>query len=983
MQNRRREKKVVGLPVVVPPFLFASIMARRKRGYLDEGYSSDSASSSSGTVEDEQKTRRRRTGKEDAVFGIFGEDGNEREGGIGRTVQGLDRKGRRIDYLRGQAFVAGSHGASAANNVEVHEPGSISHSESDEEENDDNDLSDEHSEAERYARQSATEEEEMETRNAFGTAPTAVEATARAQQHDQDGFRPASFTSSRAGIGSATASATPTRAGIGAGRAGIGSTGGRKMAPAFTAGGNGIMESTAVPLGGDDASALSQAGLPTTFGQFASHSSAFSQRASQVRQASAPSSDSAYVSPSISFKTGSGSGGKFDPAKYLAQMGWSGGGLGKQGEGIVNPIEVKQRPERAGIAFGGLKEKTRQAKEEARRRGEVVSSDEEGHEAQRKQKEQRKKSSKSTERVSEAWTKAERKPRKPKVEHRTYEQILEEQGHLAPTSVVGQIIDASGNEYSSISAALAKHSVPTSDSTQLIELRHNLRLICDGNKVALDRLASEGAAIQDRQKWLERDHDEALRRKKNVDAELERIKVVLGIVRELETLGKKAQDDTNMGLDAFEGTGLKIASLFKNDIVELELDAALVGAILPVVRRMMLHWSPLEDPTRLSQSIGKFAAVLRIGSASEAMTPYDALLWNVWMPPVRSSLNNHWDVRHANAATKFFRAWQPLLSPFVRDNVTQQLILPKLRTAISDWDGKEPLYKIVFPWLPILGTQMDDIVSEAKRRLRSSLKTWKVSRGVPSELLKWRDVFRSSEWNSMLLHHVVDKLSAHLDSHLHIDPRSQDMRPLDDVLSWKTLLGSKILSKLLLARFVPKWIKTLHAWLVSPSSNLEEVAQWYEHWKTYLQQHGVGDLHGIQIGFQAALTLMEEALRLGPQRSSLPLPDVKALQRIASIPADHQANTGGAAVAAVDEGVASSFRQVVEEAAAEADLIVQPLNRTEVKSGMPLYRISRSIDGKGGVTFYLEEDVVFAERRVDVHTHYEPVSIDELVNNVK
>ncbi|PWN32351.1 uncharacterized protein FA14DRAFT_182259 [Meira miltonrushii] len=201
-------------------------------------------------------------------------------------------------------------------------------------------------------------------------------------------------------------------------------------------------------------------------------------------------------------------------------MGWSGGGLGKQGEGIVKPIEVKQRPERPGIAFGGIKEKTKQAKEEARRRGEQ--------------------------------TKPERKSRKPKIEHRTYEQILAEHGHNVASSGENQIIvDATGKEYSSLSAALAKHAVPSNDSTQLIEIRHNLRLICDGNSKSLDLLANEGSAIQDRHKWLERELHEAVRRKQNLVTKHDRVDTIAKIVGEIEVLGKRAAIDPKIGLDSF------------------------------------------------------------------------------------------------------------------------------------------------------------------------------------------------------------------------------------------------------------------------------------------------------------------------------------------------------------------------------------------------------------------------------------------------
>ena len=50
--------------------------------------------------------------------------------------------------------------------------------------------------------------------------------------------------------------------------------------------------------------------------------------------------------------------------KMLLKMGFQvGQGLGREGQGIVEPVQVKQRPTGAGIAFGDFDERTTQAKQ--------------------------------------------------------------------------------------------------------------------------------------------------------------------------------------------------------------------------------------------------------------------------------------------------------------------------------------------------------------------------------------------------------------------------------------------------------------------------------------------------------------------------------------------------------------------------------------------------------------------------------------------
>jgi tuftelin-interacting protein 11 len=125
-------------------------------------------------------------------------------------------------------------------------------------------------------------------------------------------------------------------------------------------------------------------------------------------------------------------------AKMMEKMGWQAGmGLGTTGEGIVIPVESKLRPKNMGIAFKGFKEKTEQSKLEAKRRGEVVSDDEDDM----KPKKGGKKAAKEPRR-SDAWKKP--KKVKTKVEHKTYEQIVAEAGQDAAPAGIGMIIDATG-----------------------------------------------------------------------------------------------------------------------------------------------------------------------------------------------------------------------------------------------------------------------------------------------------------------------------------------------------------------------------------------------------------------------------------------------------------------------------------------------------------------------------------------------------------
>ncbi len=125
------------------------------------------------------------------------------------------------------------------------------------------------------------------------------------------------------------------------------------------------------------------------------------------------------------------------------------------------------------------------------------------------------------------------------------------------------------------------------------------------------------------------------------------------------------------------------------------------------------------------------------------MTPYESLLWNTWLPRVRSSLNNDWSAEDPMPAVRLYEAWSPFLPPFIRDNFFDQLVLPKVHKAVGDWSlrtSKVALQTLVFPWLPHVGLRLEDVLGDARRKVKNVLRAWTAADGMPQDLAVWKDV---------------------------------------------------------------------------------------------------------------------------------------------------------------------------------------------------------------------------------------------------
>lgn len=444
-------------------------MARRKRQLLEDD-DSDSSNSEGGeegfdggdpdTREERElfdnpykRQRRGRNGKDDAVYGVFGEDSEDE--GFGKKKGTATTK--RSDWTKAPAFVSSEKAESTKDTDDVMKSVDDDEDSAPDGGADDSatDSSEEGSEESRPpSPRIRDEDEEMdqeEGRPRFGGlgmgaaqpgGPSGTKRSGIGSSSRSGDAPPAAF--SRGGIGLAAPSETTT---LGFARGGLGSSSqAAESAPSGASrGGIGSSSHTA----GIGASAVAE-DLPTSFGGKPRTQRAFVRDTAPSPRPGTPLSGA----EAAHFSKLSGSFG----ARMLQKLGWQAGqGLGTSGEGIVTPIESKLRPKGAGIAFKGFKERTDQSKAEAKRRGEVVSEDED--EVKIRKGKAPAKAREGGER-SDAWKRP--KKVKTKVEHKTYEQILAEAGEEPTYSRIGQIIDATGATVSQLPlrACQVTHGVP-------------------------------------------------------------------------------------------------------------------------------------------------------------------------------------------------------------------------------------------------------------------------------------------------------------------------------------------------------------------------------------------------------------------------------------------------------------------------------------------------------------------------------------------
>ena len=694
-------------------------------------------------------------------------------------------------------------------------------------------------------------------------------------------------------------------------------------------------------------------------------------------------------------------------AKMLAKMGYvEGQGLGAAGRGRLAPIETQLRPQ--GIGLGAVKEKTAQAKAEEKReaafRGTVLEDSEE-EETQRRAKS---KKDRLSARMGNTASSVKRK-----VKYRTAAEIEADVKGLQVPDALKSIIDATGSEMKLL----------TSTAGLMTSVNGMVASETDGEKIAkrarreVEAFAEEWKSLAERNNYF--DMQQAQLAQEIVDNELEitRLQKMIDCVQTIQELST----ETLSADDAWEATISQLELLDTDTFLDgdsgatgndVQLQELVVATIQPLFQSAMQSWEPLREPSQVFHHLDRVKHLLQIEVISNGTeittyrnsaglprtkkftTPYESLISTLWLPPVRSAIINEWDPCDPSALIDLVNMWRPILPPFIVSSLLSRFIPQRLAKALGEWqpNGSSKRksrphaaltspHTYLFPWFPHLPsyhaspTSSAGLVAEFKRKLKLLLSSWSIaSAGVIPHLANWQPILQG-ELPSLLTRHLVPRLASHLTDKFLVDPSDQDLSPLNQVLQWSSYLPSTTMAHLLVAELFPKWHQTLHVWLTS-DPNYEEIREWFLWWKDQLPAN-INAVPVIDAEWNKGLEIIALALDLGPEAvaTKLPLPS--------SGPA-HSAPNDATGREALEKpapqqthAAVSTFRDVVEDWCALHDLMIIPMREADPASGMPLFRITASANGRGGAVVYLKGDVIWAREGTGESRAFIPVELNE------
>jgi tuftelin-interacting protein 11 len=665
--------------------------------------------------------------------------------------------------------------------------------------------------------------------------------------------------------------------------------------------------------------------------------------------------------------------------KLLMKMGFK-GSLGKSQKGIARPIEVKLRQKGVGLQDTG--ERTEQAKEDFPNEADLAEKEKEQKAQQPKVKLQ-----------PVAWKRGKGgAPRKKKVVHKTVEELTADEAELGLGPKPQVVLDMRGPQARQVIDMGQLNEREVEAPSQLAEMRYNTKLVLDMTEVEIHdanrRLRGERQVLT-QQLDAKSKYEQLLAMETEAAKRLEAVLEVVGRMQGVAAMSS--------GLDPAAAVGqvaelLETVQLGYPDEYKMHgLGRLAVPMLVPLLRRMFdwASWQITEQPLHGLEALRRWRPLLfaaDCGGAGVGLADgeqlFEALVGEALLPRLRSFITNEWDCRQqCEPLVALLAGWAPLLGSVggLVDNVLDQLVLPKLRNAIEQWNPRRetiPIHHWTHPWLPVVSGRLDSLLPVIKHKLSTVLVDWQPADASAHVVLApWRAVFSKALWDSLMLGSIVPKLALAVRG-MAIKPTAQELETLGWLTRWEAELGPDMVASIVVHELLYRWLTVLHAWLNQSGVDLGEVEKWYTGWKQTLGPTVGRDPRVKRMMVNQALQLMQQKLE-GESVVMPPPPPVshaasileRAAGRGAPAGAIHAPQTplGGASTS---DGGRTTFKDVVEKLAADNGVVFMPTGSSR-PNGSRIYHF-----GTAQITVDIKDNLVYLH---DKEAGWQAVTVEDVL----
>eukprot|EP00727_Mastigamoeba_balamuthi_P014025 m51a1_g9245 putative tuftelin-interacting protein 11 (588) ;mRNA; f:30-1793 len=519
------------------------------------------------------------------------------------------------------------------------------------------------------------------------------------------------------------------------------------------------------------------------------------------------------------------------------------------------------------------------------------------------------------------------------------------------------------------SVAEALDELPTERAAHgpLPELRHNVRLLAEMSEAAVQSAERKAKGERDAARAWERERERLERSLDALEGQAARLEEVSQLV------ARACDKAAEMPLSALARTFGALRSKYRAEWRLFRLGPLALALVSPIMSRRLAAWSPMSQPSANVEEFKLWRDVLaperKAADGYESLEDeandgepwegedeavYLQLVHDTFLPRVRQAIvGQGWSPKNFSPVVTLLTAWHDVVPQQIVDNITAQLVAPKIRGEVESWDPRSdpvPLHSWLLPWRAVIVDELlAPVWSVVRQKLTAAMSAWHPSDlSARAVLQPWRGVFDDAHMDAMLDRCVVPKLSIALREGLVVNPADQKLDVWRWVVAWEGVLSETALVALLEADFFPKWAKALSSWLAD-QPDWAEVSAWYKGWKSLLSP-ALQANDRVRLHLNYALDLLNAAVT-GEAPPPPPASREQMLRAQAKQALEQKRR------ADVEEQMRrargdATLRDVVEQLAAENDVLFAPTDKTH--EGKRVHKF-------GGVNVVVDASLVKAQ----------------------
>eukprot|EP01006_Ploeotia_vitrea_P054217 TRINITY_DN67860_c9_g1_i1.p1 TRINITY_DN67860_c9_g1~~TRINITY_DN67860_c9_g1_i1.p1 ORF type:complete len:797 (-),score=93.59 TRINITY_DN67860_c9_g1_i1:126-2516(-) len=663
--------------------------------------------------------------------------------------------------------------------------------------------------------------------------------------------------------------------------------------------------------------------------------------------------------------------------KMMGGMNWTGKGMGKDGKGMSEFIQVKVRTGRVGVGLvaGGEKsdQQKRYEREQRLLRGEEASDDsaEEGMGPSLQQqlhRDERVANAKRTQRRG-LWRKdANAEPTK-KLSIDDITEKSKSQQHARKE----KIIDMRGPQIHILDSAEHITSTPSQHTPKgtLRELRHNISILIEMSQMQMQHLNDQLEIQSGKLKDLEMEQEKvehcaennanAIEQLEKISAALEAINTKICQVRHSQFTPGEDPPPINM-LSLVRGLQ-KLRGNFHVAYTAHNIDKLAVSLALPLLKKTVSGWSPSSHPDYCAKEITEWKTFLN-GDTTAAKSSilyrndynaegnlYPFLIWEGIFPKIKACIGQ-WEPHNATSMVSVIEAWRKLLPKLVW-NTIQADIMRKLTEAVDEWNpvrSPVPPHQWLHPWLaiPTMPEQLQEsnMYRTIRYKIGQALNHWQPAEDTsPMGMIHpWLPVWEQNDTQKFIEQHISGRIGQLIECIQFGKDEEWNNKWEKNIKPWcaNGIIPAQKFEQLLTKHFFPRLNTFLRQVLLQQQDDDDvDVMEVYDNWKERISSCVKSTTLNAQ--WKHTTDVITQSLQnpAAPvQLAFRPLPSSSS-------------SSSGQATAAVLQDDTITVREMLEQEAATMNLIFMP-KKGQHHNGKPLHKF-------GAVTLYIDKDLVYTQ----------------------